>query len=246
MGGRALGEQGGQVASGEFPFEGFGRRFPIILKIEQALGECLQAGEVVGRENLPLNDGKVDFDLVEPTGVDGPMDKRKAPELVLQAGDGSGPSMRRTVVDDPEDAARLVVRRASHNLFDEPVKRSDACRRFATAEDAGVMHIHGGDVSPRTATGILMFDEHRAVRLRGQRGMDAAAGLNAGLFVGGDHELIGFQRLVTPATGIQIEDTAGLGGKLRVARKDPTAVIPGPNGILVKPAPDCAVGDGGD
>src|SRR3970282_1791677 len=84
MGGRALREQGGHVAAGEFPFEGFGRRFPIVLKIEQTLGECLQAREGVGRENLPLNDGKVDFDLVEPIGVNGPMDKRKAPELVCR------------------------------------------------------------------------------------------------------------------------------------------------------------------
>lgn len=76
--------------------------------------------------------------------------------------------------------------------------------------------------------------------------MDAAASLNAGLFVGGDHEFIGLQRLVTPAAGIQIEDAAGLDGKQGVARKDPTAVIPGPNGILMKPAPDRAVGDGGD
>jgi hypothetical protein len=76
--------------------------------------------------------------------------------------------------------------------------------------------------------------------------MNAASGLNAGFFVGGDDEFIGSQGLATPGAGIQIEDTAGLGGELRVPRKNPTTVIPGPNGILMEPAPDRAAGDGGD
>lgn len=130
-------------------------------------------------------------------------------------------------------------------MFDQSVERGDARRRFAAAEDAGVMDIQGGDVSPRTATGVLVLDEHGAMRLRGQSGMDAASSLNAGLLVGGDHELIGSEGLAIPGAGIQIEDAAGLGGKLWVARKDPTAVIPGPDGILMQPAPDCAAGDGG-
>jgi hypothetical protein len=74
--------------------------------------------------------------------------------------------------------------------------------------------------------------------------MDAAPCLNAGLFVGGDDELIGSQGLAGPVAGIQIKDAAGLGGELRVAWEDPAAVIPGPNGILMKPAPDRAAGNG--
>ncbi len=76
--------------------------------------------------------------------------------------------------------------------------------------------------------------------------MDTASSLDAGLFVGGDHELIALQRPAVPGAGIEIENPAGLGGKLWVARKDPTAVIPGPNGILMQPAPDRAAGDGRD
>jgi len=34
------------------------------LKIQQALGEGIQVGEIVRRENLSLNDRKVDLDLV--------------------------------------------------------------------------------------------------------------------------------------------------------------------------------------
>ena len=174
------------------------------------------------------------------------MNEREAPEPVLQAGDRSCPSMRGTVVDDPEHTARLIVGRPSHHLFDESVKGRDARGCFAAAEDAGMVDIQGGDVSPRTAAGVLVLDAHGAMRLRGRSGMDAASRLNAGLFVGGDHELVRLQGLATPGTGIQVEEATGLGGELRVARKDPTTVRPGSNGILMKPAPDRAAGNGGD
>jgi len=174
------------------------------------------------------------------------MDQRQAPELVLKAGDRSGPTMRGTVIDNPEHTARVSVGGPGHHLFDESVKRSDARGCFATAEDAGAMDIHGGDIGPRTATSVLVLDTHGTMRLWGRSGMDAASRLNAGLFVGADHEFIDSQGLAAPSVGIQIEDAAGLGGKLWIPGKDPTAVMPGPNRILMEPAPDRAAGDGGD
>ena len=40
------------------------------LKSKQALFEFLQRREVVGSEDLSLNDREIDFDLVEPASVD--------------------------------------------------------------------------------------------------------------------------------------------------------------------------------
>jgi hypothetical protein len=37
---------------------------------QEALFEFLQRWEVVGREDLSLNDREIDFDLFEPAGVD--------------------------------------------------------------------------------------------------------------------------------------------------------------------------------
>lgn len=74
--------------------------------------------------------------------------------------------------------------------------------------------------------------------------MDAASSLNAGLLVGGDHEFVASQRCAVPGASIEVEDASGLDGELWIARKDPTAVIPRPNGILMKPAPNRAAGDG--
>ena len=63
--------------------------------------------------------------------------------------------------------------------------------------------------------------------------MLAAPGLNAGLFVGGDHELVLFERLVFPGSLIEVENAAGFAGEIRVPRKDPTAMVPGTNRILM-------------
>ena len=76
--------------------------------------------------------------------------------------------------------------------------------------------------------------------------MEAASSLDAGLFVGGDDEIVLSKRLTIPGAAIQVENAAGLGGEVWVARKDPSAVIPRANGVLMEPAPDRAAGDGGD
>ena len=63
--------------------------------------------------------------------------------------------------------------------------------------------------------------------------MLAAAGLNAGLFIGGDDEFVVLQRAALPLAGVQIQYAPGLGGEIRIAREDPTAVIPRANSVLM-------------
>lgn len=70
--------------------------------------------------------------------------------------------------------------------------------------------------------------------------MLAPPGLNAGLLVCGDDKLITFQGFFFPGALIEVEDSAGLAGKGGISRKDPTAVVPGANGVGVEPAPDGA------
>src|SRR5215469_1940808 len=43
---------------------------------------------------------------------------------------------------------------------------------------------------------------------------------------------------------VQIENATSFVGKVGITREDPTAVIPGPNGILMQPAPKRAAADG--
>src|SRR5229473_4569025 len=71
-------EELGKILTGELPFKGPSRGFPIVLKVEEALREGVEIGKIVGRENLPLDNREIDFDLVEPTGMNGGMHERES------------------------------------------------------------------------------------------------------------------------------------------------------------------------
>src|ERR1017187_3883670 len=68
--------------------------------------------------------------------------------------------------------------------------------------------------------------------------MQANAGLNAGLFVGGNDELVTAQGFILPAALVEIQHPSGFLGEVLVPGKNPTAMLPGPNRIGVQPAPD--------
>ena len=101
----------------------------------------------------------------------------------LPALHGPKGAVSRTVVDDPEDAASVVLGRASHYPLDEAVKGFDAVVGFAAPKDPGVVDIQTGDVGPGPAPKVLVLDLHRATRATGVSGMFAPPGLNAGFLV---------------------------------------------------------------
>ena len=59
------------MISGEFPLEGPSQPLVMTFEPSQAPGESRQRRKVVGSEDLALDDGEVEFDLIEPTGVNG-------------------------------------------------------------------------------------------------------------------------------------------------------------------------------
>ena len=162
---------------------------------------------------------------------------------VLQALHGPGAAVSRTVVDDPEDAASIIVRWSSHYLLDEAVKGLDAVLGLAAAKDPGIVDIETGDVGPGPAPKVLVLHLHRATRAASTRRVFAPTGLNAGFLVGRDHELVILQRLAFPSAGIQIKNATGFFGKVGIAWEDPATVVPGPNVILMQPAPQRAAAD---
>jgi len=165
------------------------------------------------------------------------MNQRQARVETAQTFCGSGSTMCRAIVHDPEDAAGVVIRRSCHHLLDEPVKGCDAVLSFAAPKDSGPVNIQRCNVGPGATTEVLMLDMHGSARTATLRGVFAAAGLNAGLFIGGDHELIVFQRPLFPLAGVEVQYAAGFGGEIRIAGEYPTAVIPRPNRVLMQPAP---------
>ena len=133
-----------------------------------------------------------------------------------------------------------IVRVFYPGTDNQTTKGCDAGGCFAAAKDTGTMNVESSDVGPRSATTVLMFDAHRALRRGGQRGMLAAPGLDAGLLVGGDDKFITFQGFIVPAALIQVQDSVGLDGEAGVPGKDPTAVVPGANGVVMEPPPNRA------
>ena len=65
-----LGKKCLKIATGESPLEGRCGWLIVALEGKEPLFEFGQRREIVGRENLPLHDGEIDFDLIELTGVD--------------------------------------------------------------------------------------------------------------------------------------------------------------------------------
>ena len=69
-----------------------------------------------------MDDREIDFDLIEPTGMDGPVNEHQVGILALEPLDCPGTSMRRTVVDDPENPSRPAIGMLLHDLIDQAIK----------------------------------------------------------------------------------------------------------------------------
>jgi len=131
-------------------------------------------------------------------------------------------------------------------LRDQAVKGIDPTLGFAATEDLGPMHVQSRQISPGASALVFMFDFHRDARLGRESRMESVPGLNTGLLIGRDHEFVLLRRLVLPLALVEIQNASGFGGKIRVARKNPTAMLPGANGVLMEPAPEGRVAERSD
>lgn len=99
---------------------------------------------------------------------------------------------------------------------------------FTAAEDSGSVNIQCGHIGPRPAPFVFVFDFHGQAGLGRQSNVAAAPRLDAGFLASRDHKFVVTKRFSVPDAFIKIQDTSGLDSKLRIARKDPTAVLPRP------------------
>lgn len=68
--------------------------------------------------------------------------------------------------------------------------------------------------------------------------MFAPPGLDTGLLVDAEYVIARPQRCTFPPTLVEIDDTAGFAGKLRIAREYPATMAPWAQCVLAKPAPE--------
>ncbi len=164
---------------------------------------------------------------------------------LLEPLDTGRSAMRGTIVHNPEHAAGLGIGRLIHHPVDQAIKSHNAALRFAVAEKLGPMNIQGGQVSKRSAPLVLVFDLHRLAGLGCLGRMDASTGLDAGLFIGRNDELVCLQGLALPDALVEVQQACGFGSELRVTGKNPTTVKPRSDGIFMQPAPKSAIADFG-
>jgi len=238
-----LGEHGGQVSASELPMKRLRRPFVTGLERQKAFGELRQRAEVVRGNHLSLHDREVDFDLVEPAGVNRCVHKSHRGPLRPKACGGFLASVRRAVVSHPENAASGTIGLCLHHLSHETVDSADGGLRLAPAEELRPMDVPRGQIGQRARAEILVFDARDTSRGWAKRGVLAPTRLDTWFLVRGHHKLIRAQSSTLPAARVQIEHTSGPLGEERVSRKDPAAMAPGLEGVHTEPAPECHAAD---
>ena len=112
-----------------------------------------------------MEDGEKNFDLIEPTGMDRPLNEHQVRIVVPEPLDRPGTSMRRTVVDDPEDRSCPTIGMLAHDLMEQAVKGCDSGFGFTAAEDFGLVDVQGGQIGPGSQPPVFVLDFHRLTGL---------------------------------------------------------------------------------
>ncbi len=241
-----LGEQLREVRSREGPAERLGNLLVALLKSEQTFLDLEERNEVVGSECLTLKDREVDFDLVEPARVDGGVHQDDGGPFRPQALAGFLPTVRCTVVDDPEDTAGRAVGFLGHDLRHQSIEGLDAGGLFATSEDSGAMDIPSREVGPGSRAFVFMFDAGRSTIGQRERGVFTQTRLYAGFLIGREDEVTAAKRQAFPAPLVEVEHSARLGAELGIAGKDPASVPPWTERVAAEPAPKRRAADLGN
>lgn len=233
----------GEVLACECPMERRSGLLVVGLKAKQAILNFGERGEIVGGEHLALDDREVDLDLVEPAGMNWGVHRHDGRPGFLQPRDGCLTAVRGAVIHDPEHAGGRSIRFPSHHVRNQPLEWNDAGGNVESAEHLGAAHVPSSQISPSTAAGVLVLDEHRPTGSRGQRVMAAEPGLDACLLIGRQHAIRIGQWLTLPESLIQIENAPGFLGKRRIPGEDPGTMPPGAQSVLAEPPPDRGAAD---
>lgn len=227
-----------KVATRELPLERASNVGIVLLEAQDTILDIAGGDEVVGSEDLALKNREVDLDLIKPTGVHWGVDEHQIGPAALKTLYACLTSMRRSVVHDPEHATSRAVRLAGHDLLDQPVERLDAGTGFASSEDARLPYVPSRKVSNGSLALVLVLDPHHPARAWRQRSVNSAAGLYAGLLIGGNDTIIVRQEIAIPQAFVQVENTTSLALEIGITREHPTAVVPGLDGVLGEPTPN--------
>ena len=116
---------------------------------------------------------------------------------------------------------------------------------FTTPDELSPMNIQCCYIRPRPAPFVLMFYFHGRAGIGWPSWDETSASLDMCLLIGRQDKFIIIEKFATPDSLIEIKDTSGFRGEVRIAGKNPEAVLPRTNSIFIEPTPDGGVTDGG-
>ena len=146
--------------------------------------------------------------------------------------------VRRAVVHDPENSFSRFIRLLAHDLRNKTFKRLDATCFFTSSENFCSFYIPCCQISQCPFSLILMFYTYCLSRHRGRSDVFSISCLNAGFFVGTNYIIVISKWASFPYAIIKIQDTSCFLLKIRVPRKNPTAILPRLNSIFTQPSPN--------
>jgi len=121
------------------------------------------------------------------------------------------------VVDDDEDAGRVLVLRAAQDLAGQVHERLDAVGAGGGGEHLAGVHVQGGEQGEGALALVLVLVADGPAGRGGQRGVQAAAGVDLRLGVNGQDPLPGTERLALVAALVQVQDDLRSRLEVRVA-----------------------------
>ncbi len=152
--------------------------------------------------------------------------------------------MRRAVIHYPKDMFGGLVGFLRHDLVHQCLKRINTGRFLTTSKDLGSMNIPSCHIGYRAQSFIFKFHFHYFSRPRRCRWMNTPPCLNTGLLIRTNNEFVFPQRSTIPAAMIQVQNVPGLVLKVGISRENPAAILPGFNGVFMKPAPNSSSTNG--
>lgn len=243
---RYLLEKCPKVVTSKIPVEGLRCAHEEFLEFADTFGHRPEVRKVVRRKRFPLQDREVNFNLVEPTGMDGKSDRDGMGELFTEPlGERRG-AVGTALIHDPEYPACGDVRFPPHDLRDEAIKRGFPRGGLDTSHDVSPVYIPGGQIRPRPSPLVLVFHPLPPTIRANLGRMKSPSGLNARFLIRRDDVFIRSKASSLPDSFIQVQDDPRPFEKEGIPRPDPRPTPPRFEGVGVENPPDRSPADGFD
>jgi len=218
------------------PLDGFGMLVPLSEVRQQGCFQVVEIRKVVRRQDLPLERGEHDFDLIQPGGMDRQpmdMDGERQPEgldpRLQPLGRVGGPVVHDQVQDADAVAPETLEHHAEKRLeVDEALARPAPGNRLARVDQQPRKQLQ------RPFPLVSISRAQRMPRTGGRNASRELSGLDRRLLIGTHDDLASSGELLR--LGVEVQDDRGLFQEARIGRLLPRVVLPRLDLVFAQPA----------